>query len=169
MSDLKTYYKELPPWGRGVVGVGATLIAIIVAVKAYQFIKSKVDTADANREVNSATDDLKTLMGNGTNPSFPNSQYEAWSNQLVQAFSGCGTDTGTILNVFQSLSNEADLLKLISTYGIRKYDKCLSWAYPFGGSSNNLSLSAALADELGQSDLDKVNTILLNKGMNYRF
>lgn len=169
MNQIKTYYKQLPPWAKGVVGVGGVLVVVIVGIKAWKFIQSMQRLNTSLAEPEAAKDDLNYLIANGISPSFPNSQYEAWSNQLTTAFSGCGTDTGSVFNVFNSLNNEADLLKLVSTYGTRKYEKCLSGLYLLGGGENNLTLSAAISNELSVAELDSLNTILLNKGIKYRF
>lgn len=171
MADSKAYqyYKGLPPWAKGVVGVGATAVVLIAIYKVYSGIKKAKSHANALQEADQASHDLSDVMKAGVSPTYPDSQYESWSNQLVAAFSGCGTDVPAINNVFTQLQNEADLLKLISTYGIRTYDRCLSFAYVLGGGKNTLSLSAALSDELGASDIELINNILAAKGIKYRF
>lgn len=168
-TKVVTYYKGLPPWGRGVVVVGGAVVAVIVVAKIYKGIKNKIAENNAMLEAQQSASDLKDLIGMGVNPTYPNSQYESWSNQLVQAFTGCGTDVDAVYSIFKNIQNEADILKLISTYGIRPYDKCMHWIYLFGGGVQNLSLPGAMTSELSSSDIDNINNLLASKGIKYRF
>lgn len=171
MAEHKVYqyYQGLTPTTRGIiiiVGIGASLY---IAYKVYKGIKiAKLNNA-SNLAAGQALGDTSYLSEHGINPSYVNSQYETWSGELVSAFNGCGTDFNTVLNIFNNIQNEADLTKLISSYGTRKFNKCMSWIHFFGDSQWDQNLGAAMANKLSSNELNQINNILASKGIKYRF
>lgn len=97
-------------------------------------------------------------------PTYPNSQYQAWANRLEQAMFDWGTEEETIFEIFSSLQNNADFLKLKLAFGTRTYT---GGVLP-GFFNDKLSLDAWLQQELDESELARVNQILSSKGITYR-
>lgn len=168
-TKVYDYYKGLPPWAKGVAVVGGAIVVTIVGFKIYNGIKSAKANNNAMLEAAKAETDLSYYMSHGIFPKYPNSQYESWSNQLVSAFTGCGVDTSKVIAVFQNMVNDADVLKLVSQYGVRPFNKCASWVYVFGSGQNNMTLSAAIAYKMSQYDIDQLNSVLAQRQINYRF
>lgn len=156
------WYKEQPPVGRAVFGIAAVLVTVGVVYATWQAIAQyKKDKANL-QESKDSVDALNQLSKKGVTVSVSDAQFESWSNILATAFSGCGTDTQSVYNVFGQLKNDADLYKLIAVYGVRSYDACL-WG------TKSWSLSAAISDELDASEKAKLNGILYDLGINYKF
>lgn len=159
------YYQGLTPGGRTIIVLLASGVAIFIGFKIYSGLKNAKAMANSNALASSAENDLKFAINQGIRPNYQNSQYEAWASALQSAFDGCGTDTGTVFSIFEQLQNQADLLKLISTYGTRKYNRCIGWLT----GSNSYSLSQAITSELSQNNIDTLNNILDKKNINYKF
>lgn len=154
--SLYDWYSQLPPVGKAVVGIGTVVAAGAIGIGIWNAIKQAKQTSANLKEAKDAVVTLNQLAQKGIVASYPDSQFEVWSNELAQAFSGCGTDTTTVYNIISALNNEADLYKLIATYGTRSYDGC-KWLLQ---GAQTKSLSAAISDELSTSEKDRVNGAL---------
>jgi len=97
---------------------------------------------------------------------FPNSQYFAFANRLEQAMFDWGTDEAAIIDVFNKLQNNADYLALKTAFGVRDYTGGIVPYIPFV--SPKLSLEGWLQEELSSTYINRINTILQNKGITYR-
>ncbi len=160
-NNTFTLFQGLPAWAKGLIAVIILIFFIVVIWVIYKNTKGKgQDTIDV-RDVN---EDLDAMIKNGVKPSYPDSQYAGWSAKLADAFSGCGTTYGSILSVMMNMKNRVDVLKLISIYGIRKYDAC-----GLGNGDNEYSLPRAMESELDTEEMNQVNLILAGKGINYKF
>ena len=127
---------------------------------------SSVITNILSKESKAADNQLGSLAEQGIRPTISKAQAEGFANSLQAAFDGCGTDTDAIGNVMIQMNNDADIYLLISTYGVRKYDAC-NWEMDFG--DKELSLNAAISDELDGPEKSYINTILKNKGIKFQF
>jgi hypothetical protein len=169
------YYKDQPPWAKGVINVvvvGGAALAIYSIVSSN---KKKQDIADANKPSEAAALDLKALAAKGIKPTMYDSQYYVLSDGLVQAMTGCGTDEGMVYNIFSQLRNDADILKLVIAFGVRFYQPCV-WTSPisyaiwqvndkaYGG-----NLATWLSYDLTDSEVSKVNSIMTANGLSYQF
>lgn len=171
MAEHKVYqyYQGLTPTTRGIIIIGGIAISAYIAYEIYNGLhKAKILNATGQEAAQSVAD-LNYLMDNGISPSYVNSQYETWAGELVSAFSGCGVDFNTVLQVFNNIQNEADVAKLISTFGTRTYDKCMSWIILFGSKTVNQSLGQAMAYKLSSEQLNQIDNILASKQIKYRF
>jgi len=157
------FYDGLPTWGKAVAVIGGAGIAWFGVLNPLRkLIISKLDQAKMAKEGQKAGDELSKLKKQGVNPTISPAQAESFSNSLVSAFAGCGTDEDAIYNIMKQLKNNADVYLLISTYGIRKYDGCM-WG------TTEKSLSGAISDELDWLEKMAVNKILEGNKVSFQF
>lgn len=164
-----------PGWAKGVENViligGAALAVYLI----YKNARHNKEIAEANTAAEQAGKDLSDLENLGILPTLYDTEYENFSQELVQAMNGCGTDEASIYSVFGKMANDADVLKLIQAFGVRYYQPCV-WTSPvsytlwlandqaFGG-----GLPAWLGYDLDASEIAKVNSILRSKQISFQF
>ena len=97
-------------------------------------------------------------------PTYPQSQYNTWANQLESSMFDWGTDENTIFAVFKNLKNNSDYLKLFQAFGKREYTGGIApgFFYP------SYDLTQWLREELDDTDINKINSELQAKGITYR-
>lgn len=172
-----SYYKELPPWAKGVVVIGGAAIVGLVAISVMRKVRGAADLAKAKRQLRSASTDLKALEQTGLRGSFPKSQYDAWASQLATQFGGCdasatfystslpfASDSFILLaKIVKQMKNDADWLMLVTSYGVKTYDQCGIGNGDFTG-----DLYAAIADELTTKETAELNKLLQERKISYR-
>lgn len=79
--------------------------------------------------------------------------YQALANRLYQACKGLGTDEDAVYNVFNQMNNTADVLKLVSVFGLMDGHDLDWW----------------MRSELNRWEIKKVNNILAGKNIAYQF
>lgn len=172
-SKIYKYYKDLPQWAKGVVVVGGIAIGYAVVSTIVKKITAASDLAKLEKEINTADADLQNENRAGRRQTLSNSTLEAMSSAIVEASNDCGTEDDVILSRFDNIKNEADILAFVKTFGLRQKVRC-----PFsndtresfwGSKTPPMTLSAMLASELSQGQLDKINEKLSAKGIKYRF
>lgn len=171
----KSFFDNEPGIFRGIQG---TIIVAGVAVGGfllYQEWKKNKEKAEANQAANVAAQHLRDLAAAGVVPTHDASQLEIFSQQLVEAMSGCGTDEDSIHRVFKQLSNDADVAALIVQFGVRYYQHC-AWTSPIAFSIwevNDQAYGGGLPTwfgyDLSDSDIEDINDILTSKGITYKF
>lgn len=149
------FFKKLPIWGQ----IAVLLIAVFIV---YKLFKKVTTPAPPPPSPQPAGDDLQKLEKRGIQQSFPNSQYSVFSEKLQVAFNYLNTDEDAIYSVFNSLKNEADLLKLIQTFGTREIE-----VLPF--ITQDETLTEAIQSQMDADEIAKVNGILAKKGINFNF
>jgi hypothetical protein len=101
--------------------------------------------------------ELQQWSNVGQTPSYQNTQYQIFADSLSAAMAYWGpvnTDEKAIKNVFSQMNNNADVLKLISAFGVR----------------DDWGLSKWLTYELDDDEKEKnVNSVLRSKGITYQF
>lgn len=157
-DTIYKFYKDLPPIAKGILTVGGTAIVYLTLRKLFK------KPSPAAAEPQSAAIELQQLNSQGIYPTYSDTQYESFAQVIYNAVDGWGTDEDAIYNVMQSMNNRADVLKLITAFGVREWDDP---AVPFQYKSG--SLSTALNADLNSSELSHVNSILQSKGINYQF
>lgn len=178
------YYKELPPWARGVVIVGGLFVVYLAGTAILRKLKREKDAKESKEGLRESEAEKRRLQNSGVRPSYPASQYTTWANSIEQAFDGCdpsgqlswgadsplgavsfwsssGYKVATILN---QLRNDLDFLSLSTAWGIRTYDAC-GW---FTGDVTDVDFSKAVADELTAREIGNLNLILKSKGIKYK-
>jgi hypothetical protein len=174
-SIYNKYYKDQPPVFKGIINVIVVGGLAYLGYELYKGYQNKQDIADANKAAADADQELLILAQRGVNPSYDSSQYEDFSQAIVEASNGCGTDETAIYNVFRNMHNDADIKKLISVFGVRYYQPCaasqpisyLRWQlddHAFGG-----SLPTFIAYELDSSEIATINSILTGNNITYQF
>ena len=164
-TKLFQYYEGLPSWAKGVTVVGGLAILYLTGNYIVRSIRQKKEEALYLAEADAASRRIQELQNSGITPTFPDSAYQGWANQILAAITDCGTDEDTIYRIFENMKNEADLQKLITAFGVREFKGCFSAYF----AKEKGSLSYALNYELSNSELSKVNNILKSKNINYRF
>jgi len=102
----------------------------------------------------------------GDYPSITNLEAETYASTLKTAFDDCGTDNDAVTSVFSNMSKRQDVLLLIFTYGTRGYKGCFDGDY---FSNHEYNLPQALTSELSASELADINSLLSQRGVNYKF
>lgn len=185
MNTSKTMeiWNGLPTWAKGVVAVGG-LAAVYFGVRGF-LNKVKADAAmkDQLLTQQNQENELQNQIENGIRPSYSQSQYMQWADEIQNQFDGCDVsprlpvDPRTFGNqnwsgsgakmatIILQLKNNADFLALSTSWGAsRTYDQC-GWG--MGDFSGNLS--QAVTDELAQDEINALNSYLLSKGITYKF
>ena len=133
------------------------IIVIIIVVVWIFWGKIKTLFSNLGNKVQQNAELNDYINQTGETFTLSESEIRNLANKLEQAFYGnvfgWGTDENAVYEVFNRINNGADLRKLISVYGTR----------------HDMTLNQAIVDELGRSELNKMNTILSNNSINYSF
>jgi hypothetical protein len=141
------------------------ITASIVIAAAYLLYKifNKKGASNPNSGVVVPNPELGGTIG--TSPTMTTSKFKEIADKVFNALEGYGTDTTAINNQFALLKNNDDLMSLVAAYGIREISS---------GSYNPLpdftgNLPQAIADELSQSQISSLNSVLVKSGITIRF
>lgn len=145
------------------------ITASIVIAAAYLLYKifNKKGASNPNSGGNSGVVVPNPELGGtiGTSPTMTTAKFKEIADKVFNALEGYGTDTTAINNQFALLKNNDDLMSLVAAYGIREISS---------GSYNPLpdftgNLPQAIADELSQSQISALNSVLVKSGITIRF
>jgi len=175
MNAIERYYKQAPPMGKNAIIIGGIAIGGIVLINVLKAIKRRKEAADANRAGQEAAQDIKEYENYGYRRTLTDSQLVAMVTALTEAMNDCGTDEQAIYNTFAKLNNDLDFLYLVKAFGVQYYRPCaalqpisylkyLADNYSFGG-----DLPTWLNYDLSQAEIDKINSVLLSKGITFKF
>jgi hypothetical protein len=159
------WFSQLPPWAKGAVVVGTGVVTVIVGFRIWKSLKEYKLGKLQRQVVSDANRQLKDLDKNGIQPSFPDSQFSAWASQIRTAFDGCdpeSDDYDTVVRIMEQMNNDADVLKLISSFGTQTWDEC-GW---FTGDVKG-DLAYGIAHEI--NGISDINNILQKKGIKFKF
>lgn len=176
-NGFYSYYKELPPWAKGVVVIGGAVVVGLIGITIVRKIRGVSDIAKAKRQLRSTNNDLKALEQTGLRGSFPKSQYDAWASQLHTQFGGCDFSATfysgalpfasnsfiLLAKIIKQIKNDVDWLSIVSSYGVRTHDQCGIGTGDFTG-----DLYAAIADELTAIETAELNKLLQERKISYR-
>lgn len=183
-NGVYSYYKELPPWARGVVVVGGLFVIYLAGNAIYRKMKQAKISKDSREGLRNSENEKRQLQNSGMRASYSPSQYTSWANAIQQAFDGCdpagtlswGADSPLgvasfwsnsgfkVATIFAQLKNNLDYLSLTTAWGVRTYDAC-GW---FTGDVEDVDFSRAISDELSAREISNLNQILKNKGITYK-
>ncbi len=101
----------------------------------------------------------------GAAPTLPEAKLKDIANKLYEAMDGYGTNNEAIKNQIALLKNNDDFMGLVAAYGIKELSS---------GKYNPLpnfigNLPEAIANELSQSQISEINSILVKNSINIRF
>lgn len=170
-SGVKNFYNGLPPAGKVLVVAGVGVGAYLV----YRHFKKEQEKNDATKAAQAAANELATLQQQGIMPSYTDSEFKSMVDALVQAMNGCGTDETVIYDIIGRMHNDADIRKLVSTFGLQYYEPCaaisplsyLRWQFDdqaYGG-----ELSTWLNYFPSPGFIAHINSILASNGIHYQF
>lgn len=169
------YYGDLPSWAKGVVSIGGIAIIGYVVWNAYKKIKEQKDLQDALSVSKDAREEAKILERKGIKASYTQTQYESFSLKLVEAMNGCGTTLDSVKQVFDSMNNKTDVLRLIEVFGVRYYRPCpatdpISYArYMYDPKIFGGNLQTWLQYDLSSSEIENINNTLKGKNIDFKF
>lgn len=173
--SIQKSYDSLPPWARGVVGVIIVGGVAVIGYTLYTKIRDRARLQESLKLGDFAEKELLELAKKGIKATLTKTQLESLSLKLQEAMDGCGTSTTQVNQVFEELKNKADVLSLISVFSVRYYRPCaisspISYALwlrnerAYGG-----NLPVWLTYDLSSSEIDKINSILASKGIDFKF
>lgn len=175
-NTVVQFYNSLPPWAKGVVVVGGLALTYVVINGILQRVKADAELKKERNTVDVQEQELQNLIDAGQRPTFPQSQYSIWADQIENQFDGCDfalltdslgfySNSGWLIKkIADNLEKDADFLALQTAYDIRTYDQCGWWMGNVTG-----SLSKAINDELASNEIGWINEILESKGITYKF
>jgi hypothetical protein len=168
-NKVYDYYKELPSWAKGVVVIGVLGVTYIFASQIIRKIKENAKKSELEKSVNDAKNELNDLIKSGVKPTITKSQADAFADKIVKQFKGADLllqSYPTIKDILSQLKNNADYLLLKQQFGLRTYTDAFN---VFGWNKvENVTLEAAIQDELTTGSIDSLNKILASKGITYR-
>lgn len=144
---MKSFFKDLPPYVRGIIIILIILVILFIGWKIYQYFKKKAENKGNTEVVSDAKTELDKAIRSGVNPSFTDSAYQATANTIQKLLDGCeivSTEMDVILEVIKTVKNTADWNKLIIAFGTRDIADCGT----FGLASSNYDLVSLLKDQL---------------------
>ena len=128
---MKEFWRGLPTWAKGVVGVIGVVAIGGLGFAVYRGIKKAIEKAKegkGDREFKSETEqEIKQLENQGIQPTLSDSKAISLANFVESSLSGCelsGTEEAVYKAISQQVNNQADWLKLQNVYGIRTTDNC---------------------------------------------
>lgn len=162
-SKFGKAWKSVHPTVRNGIIVVASAGAVFGIYKGVTAYMHWLETKGSREEIGKMNKALRDLAKKGVSPSYDDSQYKTWANQLQEAFDGCGTTTPVVMDILGRLNNDADFLKLSQAFGVGTFDKCGLGTGDYSG-----SLSKSITYKLG-SDVSKANELFRKHGFNKRF
>jgi len=161
--DIYRWYKDLPPWAKGVTVVLTAGVSIVVLWKTYGIVDAAIAKAKAKRTLTDVNNDLDTLHSQGQKPTYSESQYKIWADAAEQCFQGWGTCSGD--TIWVNMKNDTDILMLIKAYGVRTISSG-KW-----NPEPDLvgDLPVAIRSELPGESIQALNESLVEKGIKYQF
>lgn len=103
-----------------------------------------------------------------SNLTYPKPQYVIFADQIFTAVDGAQTDEDAIYEVFNSMETYDDISQLIVAYGVREVSDPGGFGW-WVGQKNQYNLAQSLRADLDSSELAKVNQILAQKEIKYKF
>lgn len=161
----KEQFSSMPGWAKGVIAIGILAGVGFVAYKVIKGINERNKHKGSKKEDNAVNNDLDKLISAGQGPTMSQSQMIGFANQLFQAMDGYGTNEESIISIFNKVKNDADVLGIIKSYGIKDLSSGKFNPEP------NLkgTLREHLSAELSQYWMDALNKVMTNKKITTRF
>jgi hypothetical protein len=158
-------FKQLPPWGKGVIAVGILAGVGFVDYAVYKRLKKDKELAGAKKELDSVAQATADLTKAGQKPTLDSFKLAQIANQIHSALNGYGTDENGVYRAFTNVKTDLDVVNLTKAYGIRKLSSG-NWnpAPDFEG-----TLGQSLTEELDPKEMAALNNLIAKKGIKYRF
>jgi hypothetical protein len=115
------FYKDLPPWAKGVVVVGGSLVTFLVLKRVYSALFPTEKQKQNRQLLQNVNNEIQSYQTNGIKPSFPDSQYETLANTIYNSMRfAAGDDYATVELKLKEMKNNLDVAKLIKAFGKRQ-------------------------------------------------
>lgn len=101
------------------------------------------------------------LIADGQKLSYTLKSYKSLSGMLLNAMGGLGTDENVIYAVFAKMKNDLDLTELYRQFSTQLYIVGVRPLY--------LDLGQWINQEMNSTEIDKLNKILKDNNINYKF
>jgi hypothetical protein len=164
------YYKDLPPWAKGVVVVGGAVVVYLVGSRVYRAV-FPTEAQRKNRELEKNIDsEISKLQGNGKKASFSDSNYNTFANTIYNSMRfAVGDDYSTVESTLKRMKNDLDVAKLIKAFGVKQ-------DYFFGlPTGDKMDLFTYIQKELGNEyggltnyRVKRINEDWSKKGISYQ-
>jgi hypothetical protein len=165
------YYKDLPPYAKGILIVGGGVVLALLGMKAYKSLFPSVGERQSREFVRNVDDEVGKYKKQGQKQSFADSQYNSYANDIYEGMRyAVGDNYDNVERILLLMNNDLDVAKLIKSFGVRQ-------DYAFGIPTGNAKdLITFVNSELGEDYLGltryRVNNINANwkkKGIKYQF
>lgn len=114
------FYKQMPPWAKGVTVVVALGVTSFAVYKIYKAIQNFAANSGSRTELDAQKSELHTLNNSpDTAQTISDAQAASMADSLFTAMDGYGTDGVTLQTNLMQVKNQADWLALSKAYGIR--------------------------------------------------
>ena len=157
---------SLPPVFKGIIAVGTLVgVAFILYKLTHGAIRNLRNSRGGRSEVENSKTALDEAIKSGKPPTISQTLSDTIANKLFVAFDGYGTDYRAVKDSIFQLKNDADVLSVIKSFGIREISSGRFSPEP------NLkgSLSEAMTSELSESQAKEINDYLAKQGIKYKF
>ena len=162
-KDLKPMLMAAAPY----VIIGG--LALYLGVKLLKATKKVTDvfgskftgSEDKEELKNNIEAEQEQLIADGQKLSYTIQSYKSLSGMLLNAMGGLGTDEPVIYAVFSRMKNDLDLTELYKQFGTQMYIVGVRPLY--------LDLGQWINQELDTSEIAKLNMILSENNLTYRF
>jgi hypothetical protein len=147
-STLKEATLNKPLVWLTIIGIGGYAL-----YKLGKAIAKKLNSSNAEQDII----DAKKA---GQTASYSSATYSQLADKIYSAVMYTwGTDEQAIYDVFNKMNSNLDVALLIKAFGKRRVEF----------STQELELGAHLSNDLDSSEINKLNSILSSKGINYQF
>ena len=163
-NKVYSYYKDLPSWAKGIVVVGGLAATYIFVSQTMKRIRKTMDNKENKQAIESAKDDLQELQRKGMKATLTKAQTDAMADAILNQYKGADLaleSYNVTARQFNKLNNDIDFLNLKTSWGVRTYPDDL-WGYV-----TNVTLEAAIQNELFAISINNLNNILSKKGIKY--
>jgi len=126
--------------------IGSIVLTIVVIL--YFMIRSGIKKGNQDKRNNQIISNLENEI-QPQRLSYSNSEYQSMADKIYRAVKGAGTDETAIMEVIQKMRTNSDFLKLQTVFGVR----------------DDMSLNEWLLDDLGDSDIDRINQTLRERNI----
>ena len=164
------YYKDLPPWAKGVVVVGGAVVVYLIGSNVYRAV-FPTEAQKKNRELEKNIDsEISKMQNDGKKASFSDSNYNTFANTIYNSMRfAVGDDYGTVESTLKRMKNDLDVAKLIKAFGLKQD---YFFALPAG---DKMDLFTFVQKELGNEyggltnyRVKKINEDWSKKGISYQ-
>jgi hypothetical protein len=157
-------YKQLPSWAKGVTIVGGLTVVYIFASQVVKKIREQAANKQNEQAVESAKDEIEKLKQSGMKATITKARADAMADSIVNQYKNADLllQSGALTTrIFNELKNDLVFLMLKTSFGVRTYPDA------FFGNVSNVTLEAAIQNELFNTTINSLNKILKTKGIKY--